>query len=90
MKWFRAWATFNSIEEVEIEKFTDASVWIGGRRHARLGWQSYFQTWSEAKDYLIAEAEQAVVIARRVLEHAQGKLGNAKGMKAPSPVSEGG
>lgn len=87
MKWYRAWATFNSIEAVEIEKSTDSSVWIDGRRHSRAGWQSYFPTWQEAKDYLISEAEKSVQSARRVLDHAYGKLGNAKGMKQPDTSS---
>ncbi len=43
----------------------------------------WFDTWQEAKDWLVSEAEKDVEGARRVLQAAHDRLGNAKGLKEP-------
>ena len=70
------------IEEVDIEKETDKSVWINGRRLSRRSsWDSYHDTWDDAKKFLLDIAEQKLTLARHVLNKAQSEYGNVKGLK---------
>lgn len=70
------------IETVEVERETDSSVWINGRRNAKTtSWDKYWDSWEEAHAYLLEKAERSLQSARRSLEMAQAKYGNIKGMK---------
>jgi len=70
------------IEPVEVERETASSVWINGRRNAKItDWRCYHDTWGEAKAYLLKLAESKLNSARRSLELAQGTYGNVKGLK---------
>ena len=72
---------YSSMKPVEVERATDACVWFNGRRHNKTSdYESYFSTWEQAHQHLIARAEQDVDIARRRLEVANSALGNIKGM----------
>lgn len=85
MNWFKTYRSVYSaprIDAVEIEKFSDSSVWVEGRRRARIStYDCYFPTWEEARDILMHDAEVELNHARRRLERAQGYHGNVKGMK---------
>lgn len=86
--WYRAWPTFNEIVPVDVDKATDSSVWIGGRRLARAtDHQSYFPTWDEAHAHLLQRAQEDLDRARRSLERAQGRHGNVKGMRQPDKAT---
>ena len=77
---------WSKIKPVEIESETTNFVIINGRRSAKMSsYHCFFDTWQEAHDYLMLEAENALNTARRRLEEAQGKHGNIKGMKPPAP-----
>jgi hypothetical protein len=86
------------IESVEVERETEQSVWVCGvwhgkkvapRRHSkRSDWDNYFDTWEEAKAFLLANAERKVAHARRELEIANSELGNVKGLKPPVDAQE--
>jgi len=80
----RAWGGA-VIMEVEVSRETSSTVFINGNnRRAKVSdGQKYCDTWQEAKDYLLQDAGQKLITARRQLEIAQGKLGNIKGMKEP-------
>lgn len=73
------------IEEVEIVRETDSSVFLlGGQRRAKVSeCESYHDSWKEAHELLLARAEGRVSQARRALERANGALGNVKSMSAP-------
>ena len=74
----------NLIEEIDVERETDSSVWINGRRSAKnSSWHKYWDSWEEAHAFLLEKAEKSLQSARRSLERAQGEYGNIKGMKAP-------
>lgn len=85
MLMYEAWASFNSIKPVEVDRATDKSVYIKGNRRARVtdGYTSYFDTWDEAKAHLVACNERVVNGYRVQLERASSRLGNAKGLKKP-------
>ena len=76
------WDFNDKIEVVEVERKTEKTVWIDGRRHAQLNdYHAYFDTFDEAKTYLLGVAESKLDAARRNLENAQGYMGNVKGLK---------
>ena len=75
----------DSIRPVEVIKVTEKTITLAsGKRRNREGWASFYPTWKDAHDGLIADLEKNVAQARRSLEYANSKLGNAKGMKPPS------
>lgn len=72
------------IEEVEVERETDSSVWVSGRRRSKISeFESFFETWDEAHRHLMAVSHSKVDAARRDLERANSTHGNIKGMKPP-------
>lgn len=80
----------SAIEEVEIVRETESSVFIARnsgpeRRNAKVTtYDRYHDTWADAHAYLMVRAEFAVKHARQQLESANGNLGNIKGMKPPA------
>lgn len=84
--WFYTNTWSNQIARIAVSKFTDSSVWVGGRRTARKTFnQLYAPTWDEAHAFLLEYWGRQVLAARRQLESVNDKLGNVKGMKqAPS------
>ena len=58
------------VEVVVIDRESDSSVWIKGRRLAKLNSpESYFETFEEAKTHLIACATDDVNTAKARLEY---------------------
>jgi hypothetical protein len=65
----------NLIELVEIEKETEKSIWINGRVHRKTtSYEKYFDTWEEAKDYLMAQTESKISHLSAELEKQKSKL----------------
>ena len=78
----------DEIRVVEVEKETESSVWIGGRRRPKIAQSATFHdTWDEAHAHLIAIAEGEVMRHRRALDSARFRAGNIKGMKRPAKQS---
>lgn len=72
------------IKEVEVERETDSSVWISGRRRGKItDFESFFDTWEDAHSHLLKLSRANVDGARRHLEHVNSTHGNIKGMKRP-------
>ena len=70
------------VEKVEVEKETESSVWIQGRREVKeTQYSAFFDTFQEAKDFLIDVFEKKAQTVRRQLERANGYIGDAKGLK---------
>jgi len=81
-----------TIEKVEIVRETNACVFLpsnfGGspRRESKSSdWANYFDTFDQAKDFLISHWEKILESKRRSLESAKGTFGNVKGMKESNP-----
>jgi hypothetical protein len=82
------------IDTVEAEKETAKSIWVRGfaiggdapllKRAKRSDYDNYFDTWADAKAFLLADAEGALIAARLALQDAQGRFGNVNGLKPPS------
>ena len=74
------------VETVQVESETSSTVTIKGKRRKKeTQYESYFDTWQEAHEWLLRGAEGRLTSARRSLEMAQGFHGNVKGMKQPQP-----
>jgi len=55
---------WRQIEAVDVEKESDCSVWINGRREAKSSsFKYYFDTWDEAKAHLTMQAERRLAQA---------------------------
>jgi hypothetical protein len=96
MKKYRA-TRWGNIDAYEVVKETAASLtylyvdsW--SRRESErkemksCDGHSWFDTWEDAKAWLVANAEREVDAARGNLRRAHDKLGNAKGMKQKAEV----
>lgn len=71
-----------NIRKIEIEKETNKFVWFHGvKQEKKTKFHMFFDTFSEAKEFLISKFENKVLEARRGLELANAKLGNVKGLK---------
>jgi hypothetical protein len=87
MKKFRASRFGAKVAEVDVERETESSVWIDGSRTSKRSvHENYFDSWEEARDYLLTMAENDLMSARRKLELAQGRVGNIRGMKKPESL----
>lgn len=61
-----------NIEPVEVEKVNDKTVWINGRRNARTSnYDNYFDTFEEAKSFLLTEAKSEINKYKTGLEAAE-------------------
>ena len=82
MEKYRTGSSYSmGIETVEIERETDASVWINGRRSAKdCEWHKYHDTWSEAKDFLVRRAGDKVSGLINRLDSARDELNKAKNL----------
>jgi hypothetical protein len=73
--------SYNLIKEVEVDRFSEMSVWIDGRRIARRTENhNYFDTWEEAHNYLIDRATDNVYTAQRELTRAEAELDKIKAL----------
>lgn len=74
--------SWNRIERIEIERESASCVWVNGRKRAKhTSWESYFNSFEEAKASLVQEAEEEVESAKADLQRARSKLGNAQSLK---------
>jgi hypothetical protein len=92
-KW-KTGSSASSVIPMEIIRETDSSVWFeetrwGKTKEVRVNkrgvYDNYFDTWSEARDFLQMKADAKVALLRRQLEDANSKAGNIRGLKEPEP-----
>jgi hypothetical protein len=69
----------NWIQKIEIEKETDKSYWIEGRRHTKhTNSEKMFETYTEAKDFMINEQLKRIEAAKRHLTYLENDLAKIK------------
>ncbi len=69
------------LRETEKQVVLATSSGKESREHKESDWQNWFDTWKQAHDFLVLEAEKEVAVLRLKLQQANGNLGNIKGMK---------
>lgn len=79
IKYKTTWGT--EIETVEIERETESSVWVNGRRSAKKGHYNYFNTWIEAKEHFVAKTRRELEFCKMRLEQARSAFETAKSLK---------
>lgn len=63
------------IEKLKAERETDHSVWVEGRRYnKRSSWYNHFDSFEEAKQYLLNKAVLNVESLERQLKNAKEEL----------------
>ncbi|UIY58156.1 hypothetical protein [Burkholderia cepacia] len=75
----RNWA--DKIQIIEVERETDESVWIKGRRNAKksnIG--IYHDTFGDAKQALVERHEKDIKVARDKIHRAESALGTIRKM----------
>jgi len=81
MKKYKTWYP-DTLEIVEAARESETFVWIDGKRRSKRNrYESYFDTFDEAKQHLLKVAEHVVFLARQHLELAESHYGNIKGLK---------
>lgn len=76
------WNPKKLIEEVLCERETEKCVFVGGSRlDKKTAYHSFHDTWNAAHAHLLHKAEGDVAHARHMLQFANDKLGNIKGLK---------
>ncbi len=80
---YKAWHGFAEIKTIEIIRETNKSIWSKERGQERKITETigYFDTWEEAKNFLLECADRDVKNARRTLEYYNSKYGNILGLK---------
>ena len=69
------------IKEVTIEKETDHSVWVKGRRHKKFSsYENYFPTWRAAKKALIIAHKEKHAYAEWAVDSAYRRLNTVKNL----------
>ena len=67
------WGVMAEIEPVEVDKDTDSSVWIRGRRRAKVSeYEVFHDTWQSAHEHLLRKATERVESLIRQLEWPRG------------------
>ncbi len=75
----------DKIFEGEVERETDSSVWIKGRqRSKRTTYDCFFDSFEEAKAYLVSGARKEVEQCKSSLHYARTRLGMVESLKEPS------
>jgi hypothetical protein len=70
------------IEEVEVERETEMSIWINGDRHAkRSDSLNYFTSYNEAYGTLLDKAEKKVSLQKNQLKAVTEFLEDVKGLR---------
>ncbi len=66
---------WQGIIEVEVERKSESSVWINGRRNAlRSSYENYFAAPEECKAFMLREAEAVLKMAEGRVEYARKKV----------------
>ena len=79
--WFNIGA---KITPVEVERETESSVWVKGRRSKkRTDFENYYDTWEQARDAFIHHAERAISSEKALLARYEDSLLAIQSMTKP-------
>ena len=82
---YKAILSLARIDKIEIAKETEKTVFLSNGRKANKvsDYASWHDTWEDARQHLLREAEEEAASLRLRLQRVNGKLENIKGMTAP-------
>ena len=84
-KAYPSWVAWrNDITPVDCERETDSSVFIKGRRSAKISnYECYYDTWDAAHNALVNAAKDKTASARKEVESAENALRGLLAMRKP-------
>jgi hypothetical protein len=86
---FKTKNLWNTIQKVEIERETDSYVWINGYRSRKKSeYECFFDTFIEAKEFLIKKAEMSVDSCQINFSEAISRLHKTKSMTCDDTLDE--
>lgn len=72
------------IKAVEVEKFTDKTVWIRSRRYSRSSqFDNYFPTFEEAKEFVVEKFKRRLQSSKDNLYRCEADLQKIKNQEVP-------
>ena len=87
--WYLARTWLIEIQEVDVSKFTEASVWVNGSRFNRLsGIDGYFPTKAEAAQWLRHKITKQIEEHQRFIDVGTQQLAKIDTVYGPAPVTE--
>ena len=73
------------ITAVEVDRESEFSVWINGRRNKKQSdWERYFDKWEDAKEYLLNIYEKKVSACKNNFERESAKLSDIRALINPT------
>jgi len=83
--WYKASKYTDRIDSVTVERDTDSSIWINGRRSAKAtAYEQYFPTWYQACGYLLSRTQSKIAYLERELEQEKSRLDKIGKMHPPT------
>lgn len=74
------------IKPVEVTRATESSVWVNGRRRAiNSDLESFFRSWDQAKEFLLARSNAKKKSLQSRLDSEKSRHAKIFAMKPPQP-----
>lgn len=78
------WGVEPIINEIEVDRVSDVSVWIKGRRRNKVSdYEKFHDTWEDAYKSLVSSAANRLERKQKEFQIARRELKAVKNMKAP-------
>lgn len=77
MKKYKTTGKFSRIDVVEISRETEHCVWVRGIRRSKTGYQSFHDTYDEAKAHIVGQLRHDLQAAKRRVEDLRDRLAKA-------------
>lgn len=91
MKYYKVITHYAEVEEIEVDRESDSSIWINSRRVAKKSnYDCYFLTIKEAKQYLMDKYQLKISHLERDLKYYQNKLEKATALPESEKEGNGG
>jgi len=85
IKKYRTGSYGRAIEEVEVERETEKSVWMKGQRSEKMtNYSCYFNTWQEAHDHILKKSLNEMSIAKSRYDSAKKRYQDTLSLKEQS------
>lgn len=88
MKMYRASFYGITVQTVDVERISESSVWIKGRRHARItDYEGYHETFEAARDWIVKLHQNKINALQMNIDYYQNLLNRAKALTSAAVQS---
>jgi hypothetical protein len=82
--WYKVCRYSDNIEAVNVERYTDSSVWINANRRARKGdYDSFYPSWGDAHEAMLKTVNQTLRNSQLSLDRAEKQYAKVSAMRPP-------